>query len=230
MHSWRRATELDPDLGMAHAMAAMGHFRRKSFGWFADLREEETEAARLARRAVQCGKDDAVVLGLAGLAIAYVSRELNVGAGYAERAVGLNPNLASTQYSSGWIKNWLGEPEAAIDHFARAMRLSPLDPSLAVMQAGTAHAHFFVDRNEEASRWADMALVEGHDRLTPLRIGAASHAHAGHMEKARQLATKMCGLYPALRISNFREALGPYRREEQLAKYEDALRQAGLPE
>jgi hypothetical protein len=29
----------------------------------------------------------------------------------------------------GWVKNWLGEPEAAIERFARAMRLSPLDPS-----------------------------------------------------------------------------------------------------
>ncbi len=230
MQSWRRATELDSDLGMAYAMAAMGHFRRKSFGWFSDLRDEEAEAARLARRAVQSSKDDAAVIGLAGLAIAYVSRELDVGAGYSERAISLNPELASTQYVSGWIKNWLGEPEAAIGHFAHAMRLSPLDPSLAIMQAGTAHAHFFVDRNDEASRWADMALAEAPDRLTPLRISAASHAHAGRMDKARQLAIKMCRLYPAVRISNFRDALGPYRREEQLAKYEDALRQAGLPD
>jgi TolB-like protein/tetratricopeptide (TPR) repeat protein len=230
MQSWQRAIELDPDLGMAHAMAAMGHFRRKSFGWFTDLREVETEAARLARRAVQSSKDDAAVLGLAGLAIAYVSRELDVGAGYAERAIGLNPNLASTQYASGWIKNWLGDPEAAIGHFARAMRLSPLDPSLPIMQVGTAHAHFFVDRNDEASSWADMALADIPDRIAALRIGVASHMHAGHGEKARHLAMRLCQFYPAFRISNFRVALGPYRREEQMAKYEDALRQAGLPE
>jgi adenylate cyclase len=230
LQSFRRATELDPHLGMAYAMAAMGHFRRKSFGWFTDQQEEEAEVARLARSAVQSSGDDAAVLGLAGLAIAFVSRELDVGAGYAGRAVSLNPNLASTQYASGWIKNWLGEPEAAVDHFALAMRLSPVDPSLAIMQAGTAHAYFFVDRNEEASRWADMALAEGRDRLTPLRIGVASHAHAGHEEKARQLAARLRQFYPAFRLSSFRDAIGPYRRREQMAKYEDALRQAGLPE
>jgi TolB-like protein len=230
LQSWRRATELDPDLGLAYAMAAMGHFRRKSFGWFTDLREEEVEAARLARRAVRAGKDDASALGFAGLAIAYVTRELDEGAGYAERAIGLNPNLASTRNASGWIKNWLGEPDAAIEHFAHSMRLSPLDPSLALMQVGTAHAHFFVDRNDEASSWADMALGDNPDRLAALRIGAASHAHAGHTEKAKHLAKRLCQLYPAIRISNFRSALGPYRGQDQLAKYEDALRQSGLPE
>ena len=230
LQSWRRANELDPDLGLGYAMAAMGHFRRKSFGWFTDLREEEVEVARLARRAVRSGKDDAAALGFAGLAIAYVCGELDEGAANAERAIGLNPNLSSTRNASGWIKNWLGEPEAAIEHFAHSMRLSPLDPSLPLMQVGTAHAHFFVDRNDEASSWADLALADNPDRLAALRIGVASHAHAGRTERARHLATRLCQLYPAIRISTFRGALGPYRRQDQLAKYEDALRQGGLPE
>ena len=230
MQSWRLATELDPDLGLAYAMGAMGHFRRKSFGWVSDPQEEKVETARLSRRAVRSGNDDAVALGIAGLAIAYVSGELDEGAANAERAIGLNPNHASTRIASGWIKNWLGEPEASIEHFAYAMRLSPLDPSLTLMQVGTAHAHFFVGRNDEASNWADAVLANNSDHMAALRIGAASHAHAGRVDKARRLAVRLFQQYPAVRVSNFRDALGPYRREEHMAKYEDALRQAGLPE
>jgi TolB-like protein len=230
MQSWHLATELDPNLGLAYAMAAMGHFRRKSFGWYTDMEEEKAETVRLARRAVKSGNDDAVTFGFAGLAIAYVSGELDEGVANTERAVSLNPNLASTRNASGWIKNWVGEPEASIEHFAQAMRLSPLDPSLPLMQVGTAHAHFFVNRNEEASNWAEMVLANNSDHLPALRIGAASHAHAGRIEKAKRLAARLHQLYPAIRLSSFRDGLGPYRRQEQMAKYEDALRQAGLPE
>lgn len=221
---------LDPDLGLAYAMAAMGHFRRKSFGWYTDLQEEKAETVRLARRAVRSGNDDAATFSLAGLAIAYVSEELDEGAANTERAVSLNPNLASTRNASGWIKNWLGEPEASIEHFAHAMRLSPLDPSIPQMQVGTAHAHFFMGRNDEASNWAETVLANNADNLPALRIGAASHAHAGRTEKAKRLAARLHQLYPAIRISSFRSALGPYRRQEQMAKYEQGLRQAGLPE
>jgi hypothetical protein len=35
------------------------------------------------------------------------------------------------------------EPETAIEYFARATSLSPLDPHIIAMQAGTAFAHMF---------------------------------------------------------------------------------------
>jgi hypothetical protein len=41
-----------------------------------------------------------------------------------------------TQPSSGWLRVWLGKPDVAIEHFARAMRLNPLDPTIACVQAG----------------------------------------------------------------------------------------------
>ena len=208
----------------------MGHYMRKSFGWFTDLQEESAETARLARRATRFGENDAEALGNAGLALAYVSGELDEGAANTERAVGLNPNLASTRYASGWIKVWLGEPEAAIAHFAHAMRLSPLDPSLVIMENGTAHAHFFAGRNDEASAWADIELARNPEGMAPLRIGAASHALAGRVEKATRLAMKLHQLYPTVRLSTFQRQLGPYRRPEYVAKYRDGLRKAGLPE
>ena len=35
-------------------------------------------------------------------------------------------------------------------------------------------------------------------------------------------------LYPALKVSGLQSTLGPYRRPENLAKYEEAMRKAGL--
>ena len=61
---------------------------------------------------------------------------------FVDRALVLNPNLAGAWYASGWTRLWLGESEVAINHFAHAMRLSPLDPHIIAMQAGTAFASF----------------------------------------------------------------------------------------
>ncbi len=41
---------------------------------------------------------------------------------------------------------WHGESDGAIEHFERAMRLSPLDPETYRMQAGIAMAHLFARR------------------------------------------------------------------------------------
>jgi hypothetical protein len=118
----------------------------------------------------------------------------------------------------------------AIPHFAHAMRLSPVDPNLVMMHVGTAHAHFFAGRIDEASSWAELGLRDHPDSHPALRIAAASHACAGRTEKARQLATKLQRIDPALRVSDLQKTLGPYRRAEHVTQYEDALRKAGLPD
>src|SRR4029453_16280572 len=103
-----------------------------------------------------------------------------------DRALVLNSNLAEAWNFGGWVKIWLGEPEAAIERFARAMHLSPLDPGLMAMGAGTAYAHFFLSRDDEAASWAAMALQCSPDYLPGLRITAASNAMAGRPEQAHE--------------------------------------------
>ena len=59
---------------------------------------------------------------------------------------------------------WLGEPELAIERFARGMRLNPLDPrGLGASRIGTAHALFFLGDYDEASSWAAMGLLTNPD-------------------------------------------------------------------
>ena len=98
------------------------------------------------------------------------------------------------------------------------------------MQAGAAHAHFFLGHYDEASSWAAMALREAPDYQTGLRINAASNGLAGRLEQAQKAVAQLRQLNPTLRVSNLKEVLGPYRRAEDLARYEDGLRKAGLPE
>jgi TolB-like protein/Tfp pilus assembly protein PilF len=225
-----QAIERDPDYAAAYAKAADCFNTRKAFGWVIDPEKEIAEARRLARRALQLDSDDATVLCFAGWALAAVGKELDDGAAFLDRALLINPNLAFGWFASGLVKVWLGEPDRAVEHFAHAMRVSPLGPHLFLMQQGTALAHFFAGRYDEALSWAKMALREQPDCHAALRTGAASCALAGRDEEAKGLMARLLEIDPALRISNLQNLLGPYRQPEHQAKYTDALRKAGLPE
>jgi len=225
-----RAIELDPHFASAYGQATWCYAFRKANGWVIDREREVTETRRLAQRAVELGKDDAFALCWAGNALAYVAGELDDGVAFIDRALALNPNLARAWNLSGWARIWLGQPEIALDHLARAMRLSPLDPAAHATLSATAHAHFFVGRYDEASSWAAEALRANPSWTPALRIAAASHALAGRAEEATKACRRLQQLHPTLRVSNFRETLGPYRRPEDLARHEEGLRKAGLPE
>jgi tetratricopeptide (TPR) repeat protein len=171
---FKSAIELDPDFASAYGRAAHCYAIARANGWISVTPNEIAEVTRLAQRAVELGKDDPIALATSGWALAYVVRDLEVGAGLIDRALVLNSNLAEAWSFGGWVKNWLGEPELAIERFARAMRLSPLDPSLLRMPSGTAHAHFFLGRYDEAASWAARALQDNPDYQPGLRIAAAS--------------------------------------------------------
>jgi TolB-like protein len=222
------AIELDPDFASAYGRAASCYVYAKINGWFSDTAKEIAEVTRLAQRAVELGKDDAIALAASGWALAYVVRDLGVGAALIDRALVLNSNSAEAWFYGGWAKIYLGEPEAAIERLARAMRLSPLDPRLMGMRAGTAYAHFLLGRYDEAASWAAKALQDNPDYQPGLRIAAASNAMAGRPEQAHRAMARLRQLNPALRVSTLKDR-GPWRAED-LLRYEEGLRQAGLPE
>ena len=225
-----RAIELDPDFAAAHAFAAMCYLHRKASGWTIDPAGEAGAAEQLARRAVALSRDDALVQAAAGAALAFVVRDLDAGAALFDRALALNPNLAFAWHWGGYVKLWLGEPDAAVEHIARAMRLSPMDPAMPRMQAAMADAHFHAGRYDEASAWAEMAIRGAPDFHNGLRAAAVSNAFAGKLDLAQRAVARLRQIDPTLRVSNVQRGQGPYRRSEDIARYEEAMRKAGLPE
>jgi TolB-like protein len=226
---FHRAVELDPDFASAYSMAAYCHVRRKVNGWMTDQPHETAEAGRLARRAVDSGQDDAVALAFGGITLAGVVGDLEGGAALIDRALVLNPNLAAAWHYSGWTRIWLGEPDIAIEHLAIAMRLSPSDPFIHHWQGSTALAHLCAGRYDEACMWGEKSLQGGPNYTPGYRIAAASNALVGRIEKAQKIAARFHQLVPGFRVSSMRDRL-PFRRPEDLARYEDGLRKAGLPE
>ncbi|MDR6955776.1 TolB-like protein [Ancylobacter sp. 3268] len=226
---FRKAIGLDAEFAPPYAMAAWAYFWRKINGWMTDPALETAEGIVLARRAVELGRDDAVVLARAGHALAHLAGEFESGIGLLDRALFLNPNLAPAWFLGGFLRVWHGEPEAAIDYFEHAMRLSPVDPELYRMQAGIAMAHLFAGHFETASLWADQAQRNLPSFLMAVATGAASEALSGRTEEARRTMNRLRDLGPTLRLSSLKDWL-PIRRQKDFALFADGLRKAGLPD
>ncbi len=224
-----QAIEMDAEFASAYGMAAWCHFWRKLNGWMADRAEEIAEGARLARLAVELGRDDAVALTRGGHALGHLTGDLDGAIALLDRARLLNPNLAPAWYLGGILRALRGETETAIANLEHATRLSPLDPEMFRMQVGMALAHFFAGRDACAIGWAEKALGNLPSLLAAMALLAASLALGGRQAEARQAMTRLRQLDPQLRASRLREWL-PIHRDEDLARFVQGLRLAGLPD
>jgi len=224
-----KATALDPDYASAYGMAMYCHAQRLAFGVASDVTHERSEVSRLLQMVTRVGQEDGVALEKAAWAVAYVLRDLSSAKQLIDRALALNPNLASAWTSSGWINLWGGRPDIAMDHLARARRLDPNQLPIETLSA-MAHACFFLDRYEEALALAERMVQHSPDNHASLRIGAASAALAGHNDTARRFAARLRVVDPAFVVSRLSAYLGPYREAAFVEKYAQGLRLAGLPE
>jgi TolB-like protein len=223
------AIELDPEFASAYGMAAWCHFWRKLNGWMTDRPAEIAEGTRLARLAVTLGRDDAVALTRGGHALAHLAGDVDGGIALLDRARLLNPNFAPAWFLGGILRALRGETEGAIKDLTHAVRLSPVDPEMFRMQIGMSLAYFFAGRFDLAAQWAEKALGNLPSLLAPAALVAASYALSGRMDKAKQAMQHLQELDPLLRVSNLRDWL-PIQRAEDLARFADGLRRAGLAE
>ncbi len=224
-----KAIERDPDFASAYGMAAWCYFWRMVNGWMTDRPQEMAEASRLAGRAAELGKDDAVALTFGGLALGAGVGDIEGGLALIDRALVLNPNLAAAWSASGTLHADHGDHALAIEHLAHAMRLSPLDPLMFFMETFTAFAHFQAGRFDEARTLAEQACREQPYYVTAIRIAAVSNVGAGRLDEARRYIARALELDPGLRISTLAERVSTLR-PDVFANYVAALRQAGLPE
>jgi tetratricopeptide (TPR) repeat protein len=224
-----RAIKLDPSYASAWGIAARC-FSQRMAGQLTILEEPEiAEADRLARRAADLGRNDASVLCMAGVTLGYVVGDVRSGMTLTTRALALNPNLALAWYCDSWMRIWHGHPETGIEHARRAIQLSPQDPMMFQLQTAMSHAYFTAGRYEEALSWAERALGDRPQHLPAILAAAASEALLKHQSEAQSYIELLIRLAPALRL-NAIPAILPYHHAEDLAKWLQALRLAGLPE
>jgi len=190
-----QAIERDPNYGPALALAAVCRGRLYMHATSEDPEEDKRKAAVFARRALQVAGDDPRVLADAAFALALLGEDLGAMMALVDRALALNPSFARGWYISGSLRLLAGQLDIAIEHAENSLRLSPRE------RVGWARyiigaAHFFSRRFEEAVQKFLLAMQEDPSATSSYRILAASYAHMGRLEEAREVIARLRAITP----------------------------------
>ena len=224
----RRALAIDPSYAPAAALVAQCHYFLWIQGWGRVSADDLAEDVRLAREALETGRDDADSLWRAAYTLFSFAGEIAMAEAILDRALALNPNGASAWGTRGWVHTMRNQPEAAVAAFERALRLSPFDPLGCFNSAGLAAAHLVARRFEKAIEWADRALNDQPrsrvtvSRRSPMPISAASAERAPF--------DRLLAVSPQPTIADWRAFSAPSVAPEVQELYVTGLRLAGLPE
>jgi tetratricopeptide (TPR) repeat protein len=140
-----------------------------------------------------------------------------------------NPVSLAPQEEAARGPHLVGDQEAALERFARALRLSPADPLSYRFNTGAGIASLLIGRYDEAIAFCEDAR-RNHGKWGPtFRILAAGYAHLGQAAKAAEALTRYRELEPAASIAHLRRQLS-YRNAEQAERLWEGLRKAGMPE
>jgi TolB-like protein len=145
------------------------------------------------------------------------------------RAVNLNPNSAAAHAHLGHGLAFSGQDREAIKHAEEAIRLSPLDPMMALFLGTIAVAHYVAGRYAEAVQYTTEAARVRPGFQGAQRLRCASLAQAGLLDEARSVLATVRRDQPQLSIGWIRASV-PYQTPELMEHFLEGMRNAGLPE
>jgi TolB-like protein len=221
----RQATHSHPDYAPAHGRLGFCLVFAAHMGWIGA--DQGLLAGRdHAIRAIAL--DDCDPWGHIALGYwAMMERRTEESIAAFRQAVTLNPNSAAahSHLSRGFA--FAGRDREAIEHGNEAIRLSPLDPEMALFLGAIAVAHYTAGRYDQAAHFTTEAL-----RLRPgfqgaQRLRCASLARSGRVGEARAFLADVCREQPLLSLDWVRGNV-PYQTRELMDQFVEGLRRAGL--
>ncbi len=225
----RKAIDLDSRQANYHALLAVTHLIAGLYGWSESKDASYREALEIAERGLALDDQDSQVIRSVGL-VHFFSKNHEVALGYYERAVAANPNEAENRALLGAALGVAGDYEAALEQFEMALRLSPRDVHVATWYNYMGVAAFVAGRHEEAADWARKTADANPQFPAGHRTLAASYGNLGRLAEAEAARERLQELLPHLTIAQLRESLPYFKNSDDLERYLDGLRKAGLPE
>jgi DNA-binding SARP family transcriptional activator len=227
-----RAIELDPSYASAHALAARCYQFQFMFDWRSPGDPGFAVGVQHAHEAASRGRNDSEALWMAALALVHLSGEHEFARALIERSLTLNPNSANAWTGSCLLHSYLGDTDRALEDFARAQRLNPLDVTQHLHWNMVAWAYLGAGRLEEAADAAERTLRVQPDYLPGLRLKSVTYALLGRLDEARACTVRLRGKQPSTSIAWMQAFLRfPLERNPQaLETYLRGARLAGIPE
>jgi adenylate cyclase len=221
------ALSIDPGFTLAKALGAYIRSISVSQCWHEP--DDVRVAVRMAREVLAETRDDPTSLRFAAQVVAYSARDYETALGAIERSLSLNPNSAQGYTGGGWVNAHASRPLVAIEHFHRAMRLSPVDPEKGIALSGIGMSYLMLERYGEALEWGEKALREMPNYGSSHRVVINALVHLGRLEEAKAAAARLMEAFPSYTLSLQRQ-INPWRDKVFGERYIEAMRIAGVPE
>jgi adenylate cyclase len=231
LHEARRLLErsisLDPNYARAYAMLSQTHL----VAWIQPLDEDHLNPAALerahclARKSLQLGPDLSIAHAQLGRVLTFEGQHEQAIAEF-EKAVALNPNF--TDWWFGMALQRAGEPARAITVIETHMRYDPFCPPTALGHLGLAH-YTLKEYSKALPPLRELTL-----RVPNMRHGhvwlAATLAQLGQLDEAHAEAAEILRIDPKYTIDGTQRQMALFKRTEDVERFLDGLRKAGLPE
>jgi TolB-like protein len=222
-----QAAEAYPDYAPARSRLAFRLLFAAHMGWVdreVGLRKGREHAVR-AVALDDCDSWGQTALGY----LAMMERRTVESLAAFRRAVELNPNSATAHGDLSRGLAFAGHDREAIEHAEDAIRLSPMDPDMALFLGGIAVAHYGAGRYAEAHRVSEELL-----RLRPgfqgaQRLHCASLAQTGRIDEARAYLDIVRREQPQLSLDWIKASV-PYQTPQLMERFLEGMRKAGLGE
>lgn len=221
----KKAIELDPNYGRAHAMLAVAYSASAKRGWARYLGWPNADS--LAKEHLRLAMQNPTASAHRAAAWIHAWKaEHEEAIVEAERAIALEPNNAHSYHAMGGALIYAGRSEGAIESYKKAMRLNPHYPAQYLWFLGL--AQFCVGRLEEAATSFERARKQ-NPRLAVWPL-AATYGQLGREQEARDVVTEYIERRRSKRPTVKRLLkLFPFKDPKDRDRFATGLSKAGLP-
>jgi hypothetical protein len=119
----------------------------------------------------------------------------------------LNPQASWARARSGWVANYLDEPDRAIREFRAAIQLAPFDDTTFNSMIGLGVAHFIKGQHEPAIHWMEKGLAINPRAIWVQRNLVPAYVAAGRQADAERGVLALIGENRRLSVAAVRDAM-----------------------
>ena len=225
-HFFEEAINIDKDYALPYNLLGFAHMLDLALGWSKSPIESFEQADKHVEKALALNDSIDIAHGLVGW-IYLFKRQHDEVIKAGERAIELNPNGAEAHVQLAFILIFSDKAELAIKLLKRAFRLNPIPQSYYYDSLGIAYR--VNGQYEKAIEICKKALSDSPDNVSEYITLAASYSPINRAEDASKAVEEILRIQPDLSLEYFVNTL-PYKNQEELDKFINALRKAGLPE
>ncbi|MEW9922006.1 tetratricopeptide repeat protein [Marimonas sp. MJW-29] len=215
-----------PASASAHSGLSWLHLNSIAMGYTADPEQSLRLAQTHAQEALDADPDEAFS-HIAMANVNMVLSEYDQAIASAERALALAPSNGRVVANAGWVMSASGTPERGEVFLRSGLRSQPSPPVWVPNLLGI--TLFMQEEKEEAERYFEMANAIFENPSTHAHLAALAILN-GDTERAEFHRSRGIAISPTTSVESHLRYWAYVRDKDHLARFGDALRDAGYPE